>query len=200
MLGLPQERRGKNEYTRNNDNGQRGQRGPVGRYDQRHQSQPRSARFKFRAENQWVNGGHSRTTIKGFYGAGGEDASRTHPFILEGDEPPLLLGNNAGPNAVEAVLHALASCLAVGFVYNAATQGIRVEKLDFTLEGDIDLHGFLGLSDKVRPGYQNIRLTYRVKSNAPRSKIEALCDYVQKTSPVLDIIRNPVPVAVTLED
>jgi uncharacterized OsmC-like protein len=97
-------------------------------------------------------------------------------------------------------LYALASCLAVGFVYNAATQGIRVEKLDFTLEGDIDLHGFLGLSDKVRPGYQNIRLTYRVKSNAPRSKIEALCDYVQKTSPVLDIIRNPVPVAVTLED
>jgi uncharacterized OsmC-like protein len=161
---------------------------------------PDLARFKFRAENQWVNGGHSRTMIKGFYGAGGEDASRAYPFILEGDEPPVLLGNNAGPNAVEAVLHALASCLAVGFVYNAAAQGIRVEKLDFTLEGDIDLHGFLGLSDRVRPGYQNIRLTYRVKSNAPREKVEALCDYVQKTSPVLDIIRNPVPVTVTLED
>jgi hypothetical protein len=39
-----------------------------------------------------------------------------------------------------------------------------------------------------------------VKSNAPREKIEALCDYVQKTSPVLDIIRNPVPVTVTLAD
>jgi len=161
---------------------------------------PDLARFKFRAENQWVDGGHSRTMIKSFYGAGQEDASRNRPFILEGDEPPVLLGNNAGPNAVEAVLHALASCLAVGFVYNAAAQGIKIEKLDFALEGDLDLHAFLGLSDKMRPGYQNIKLTYRVKSNAPREKIVELCKYVQKTSPVLDIIRNPAPVTVDLAD
>ncbi len=161
---------------------------------------PSLARFKFRATNQWVNGGHSRTTIQSFYGAGQEDTSRSRPFLLEGDEPPVLLGDNAGPNAVEAVLHALASCLAVGFIYNAAAQGIRVDSLDFKLEGDIDLHGFLGLSDKVRPGYEKIRLSYRVKSDAPREKIEALCDYVQKTSPVLDIIRNPVPVTITLAD
>jgi len=160
--------------------------------------QPDLARFKFRAENEWVDGGHSRTTIQSFYGAGQEDASRGKPFVLEGDEPPVLLGQNAGPNAVEAVLHALASCLAVGFVYNAAAQGIRIDSLAFSLEGDIDLHGFLGLSDKVRPGYQNIRLTYRVKSDAPRAKLEALCEYVQKTSPVLDIIRNPVPVTIDL--
>jgi hypothetical protein len=50
----------------------------------------------------------------------------------------------------------------------------------------------------VRPGYQQIRLTYRVESDAPREKLEALCDYVQKTSPVLDIIRNPVPVQIEL--
>lgn len=160
---------------------------------------PSLAQFKFRAQTEWVDGGHSRTTIQGFYGAGQEDASRARPFILEGDEPPVLLGNNAGPNAVEAVLHALASCLSVGFVYNAAAQGIRVESLTFRLEGAIDLHGFLGLSDQVRPGYQGIRLSYRVKSDAPREKIEALCEYVQRTSPVLDIIRNPVPVTISLE-
>lgn len=161
---------------------------------------PSLARFTFRATNEWVNGGHSRTMIQGFYGAGQEDMSRSQPFVLEGDEPPVLLGNNAGANAVEAVLHALASCLAVGFIYNAAAQGIKVDELKFSLEGDLDLHAFLGLSDKVRPGYENIRLVYRVKSNAPREKIEALCDYVQKTSPVLDIVRNPVPVTVTLAD
>ena len=116
--------------------------------------------------------------------------------MLEGDEPPVLLGENAGPNAVETILHALASCLAVGF---AAAQGITVEDLEFDPEGDIDLHGFLGLSDTVQPGYQGIRLTYRVNSDAPREKLEALCEYVQKTSPVLDIIRNPVPVSITLE-
>ncbi len=163
-------------------------------------SRPDLARFKFRAETEWINGGHSRTQIQSFYGAGQEDTSRSKPFVLEGDEPPVLLGNNAGPNAVEAVLHALASCLSVGFVYNAAAQGIKIDSLDFKLEGDLDLHAFLGLSDKVRPGYETIRLTYRVKSNAPREKLEALCEYVQKTSPVLDIVRNPVPVTIDLVD
>ena len=162
------------------------------------QQNPDLARFQFRAHNEWIDGGHSRTTIQGFYGAGQEDASRSRPFIVEGDEPPVLLGGNAGANAVEAVLHALASCLAVGFIYNAAAQGINVESLSFDLEGDLDLHAFLGLSDQVRPGYENIRLTYRVKSDAPREKIVELCDYVQRTSPVMDIIRNPVPVTVNL--
>ncbi|MCL4250184.1 MAG: OsmC family protein [Anaerolineae bacterium] len=160
---------------------------------------PELAKFKFRSETEWISGGHSRTTIQSFYGAGSEDASRVQPLILEGDEPPVLLGQNAGANAVEAILHALAACLSVGFIYNAAAQGISVEKLDFSLEGDLDLHAFLGLSETMRPGYDNIRVSYRVKADAPREKLEELCDYVQRTSPVLDIIRNPVPVTVTLE-
>jgi len=161
---------------------------------------PSLAQFKFRAATEWVKGGHSRTKIQSFYGAGTEDKSRSKPFTLEGDEPPVLLGTNKAPNAVETVLSALASCLSVGFIYNAAAQGIKIEALDFTLEGDVDLHGFLGLSDKVRPGYGNIRVNYRVKTDAPKEKVLELCDYVQRTSPVLDIIRNPVPVTVTLED
>ena len=164
------------------------------------QENPDLARFQFRAHNEWIDGGHSRTSIQSFYGAGQEDTSRSRPFVLEGDEPPVLLGGNAGPNAVEAVLHALASCLAVGFVYNAAAQGINVESLSFDLEGDLDLRAFLGLSDEVRPGYESITLTYCVASDAPREQLEELCDYVQKTSPVLDIITNPVHVSVTLED
>lgn len=161
---------------------------------------PELAKFTFRSQTEWISGGHSRTTIQSFYGAGSEDTSRVQPLIIEGDEPPVLLGQNAGANAVEAILHALASCLGVGFVYNAAAQGIKVEKLDFSLEGDLDLHAFLGLSETMRPGYENIRVSYRVKADAPREKLEQLCEYVQKTSPALDIIRNPVPVTVTLED
>lgn len=162
------------------------------------QETPELARFQFRAHNEWVNGGHTRTEIHGFYGANSEDTSRIAPFVLEGDEPPVLLGENHGPNAVEAVLHALASCLAVGFVYNAAVQGITVESLEFDLEGDLDLQGFLGLSNEVRPGYNNIEIKFRVKADAPQEKILELCDYVKNTSPVLDIIRNPVPVQVSL--
>jgi uncharacterized OsmC-like protein len=162
------------------------------------QQDPDLARFQFRAHNEWIQGGHSRTTIQGFYGAGQEDDSRSRPFTLEGDEPPVLLGTNAGPNAVEAVLHALASCLAVGFIYNAAAQDIQVDSLSFDLEGNLDLRAFLGISDQVRPGYEDIKVTYHVKSDAPRAQLEELCDYVQKTSPVVDMLRNPVPVTIEL--
>ena len=161
--------------------------------------QPEIAKFKFRASNQWVDGGYSRTSIQSFYGAGQEDNSREKPFVLEGDEPPVLLGENRAPNAVETVLHALASCISVGFIYNAAAQDIAVEKLEMNLEGDVDLHAFLGLSDNVRPGYENIRLTYKVKADAPDEKLTELCEYVQKTSPVLDIIRNPVNVSIKMD-
>jgi uncharacterized OsmC-like protein len=161
---------------------------------------PDLARCRFRAQTEWISGGQSRTKIQGFYAAGQEDTSRLEPFILDGDEPPVLLGNNQGPNAVEAVLHALASCLAVGFVYNAAAMGIQVRRLSFKLEGALDLHAFLGLSETRRPGYEKLKVIYTVDTDAPREKVVELCDYVQKTSPVLDIIRNPVPVTVTLEE
>jgi uncharacterized OsmC-like protein len=160
--------------------------------------QPDLAKFQFRAHTAWDSGGRSHTEIQGFFGAGVEDSSRSKPFVLVGDEPGVLLGGNAGPNAVEASLHALASCLSVGFIYNAAAMGIEVSSLEFDLEGDIDLQGFLGLSEVVRPGYSGIRIKYRVRADAPRDKLEELCDYVQRTSPVLDIIRNPVPVSIDL--
>jgi len=160
---------------------------------------PDIAKFQFRAKARWISGGHCQTTFNGFYGAKEEDTSRKEPIILEGDEPPVLLGNNHGVNAVEAVLHALASCLSVGFVYNASAQGISVESLEFNLEGNLDLHGFLGLSETTRPGYEDIKVTCRIKADAPKEKLEELCDYVQKTSPVLDILRKPVPVAIGIE-
>ena len=161
-------------------------------------NKPDIANFTFRATNKWISGGHSKTTINGFFGAGSEQ-KRERAHVLDGDEPAVLLGEDHGANAVEAVLHALASCLAVGFVYNGAAQGIKVESLEFDLEGELDLHGFLGLSENTRPGYQNIKVNYRVKADAPREKLVKLCEYVQKTSPVLDIIKNPVSVSINLQ-
>ena len=117
---------------------------------------------------------------------------------MEGDEPGVLLGHDHGPNAVEAVLHALASCVSVGIVYNAAAMGIQIKALSFDLEGDLDLNGFLGLDKSVRPGYENIQMKVNLSSDTPREKLEELMVYVQETSPVLDIVRRPTPIQVEL--
>ncbi len=161
---------------------------------------PETAKFRFRSASRWDGGAKAKTSIKSFYGAGQEDTSRTETFILQGDEPAVLLGTNLAPNAVEAVLHALSSCMTVSFIYPAAAQGIRVDALEYIMEGDVDLHGFLQLSDKVRPVLQNIRVKARVTADALREKIRELVDYAAKTSPVMDTIRNPLPVSVELAE
>ena len=107
------------------------------------QENPTIAKFNFRAKGKWVNGGHNRTTINDFYGAGHTHV-RSQPFVYEMDEPPVLLGENYGANAGEYALTALSGCLTTALIYNAAAQGIKIEEVETTLSGDVDLHGFLG--------------------------------------------------------
>jgi len=156
---------------------------------------PALARFQFRARNHWVDGGYSRTTIKDFYGAGQEDATRTQPFTVDADEPPVLLGENRAPNTGEYVLHALAACLSGTIVYHAAARGIALDGLETTIHGDLDLQGFLGLDSNVRPGYEQIRVTIEATGDFDDNQLAELASLI-RYSPVRDIVSNPVPVAV----
>jgi uncharacterized OsmC-like protein len=158
---------------------------------------PALARFQFRARNHWIDGGYSRTTIKDFYGAGQDDATRTEPFTVDADEPPVLLGQNRAPNTVEYVLHALAACVSGTIVYHAAARGIALDGVETTIQGDLDLHGFLGLDGSVRPGYEQIRVAIEVTGDFDDDQLAELATLV-RYSPVRDIVSNPVPVAIDL--
>lgn len=159
------------------------------------QQNPKLASSQFRATNRWINGGHNRSSIQGFYAAGQEDTSRSQPFVLDADEPPVLLGQDHGANPAEFVLHALAACLTTSLVYHAAARGIRVESVESKLEGDLDIQGFLGLSDNIRRGYKEIRAQFTVESDASAEQLKELTTF----SPVYDIVTNPVPVFITIE-
>lgn len=163
------------------------------------QSDPDVGTFTFRASSSWQDGTHSIGRIQGFTHAGEQDTTRAEPFVLHGDEPPVLLGGNQGPNAVELVLQALAFCYAVGYVANAAAQGIEIDRMDYEVEGDFDARTFLG-QDGERPGFTQIRVTGTVSSpNATEQQLTDLCQYVQDTSPVRDVLANPVPVSTSLQ-
>ena len=160
---------------------------------------PTLASFTFRATSTWENGTHNLGEIAAFVHAGTADTSRTRPFALEGDEPPVLLGANQGPNAVELLLQALAFCYAVGYVANAAAQEIEITRMDYEIEGDLDVRSFLGM-DGARPGFTAIRAKGTVSSpNATPEQLQSLCRYVQDTSPVRDCLVNQIPVQTTLE-
>lgn len=160
---------------------------------------PSLAAFTFRARSSWQEGTYNVGQIGTFDHAGEQDESRAASFVLHGDEPPVLLGANKGPNAVELLLQALAFCYAVGFAANAAAKGIEIEHMEYEVEGDLDVRAFLGL-DGSRPGFSAIRVTGRVASaNGTPEQLEELCRYVQDTSPVRDCLANPVPVETRLE-
>jgi len=158
---------------------------------------PALARFQFRVRNDWIDGGYSRTTIKGFYGASQEDASRTGSFTVDTDEPAVLLGENRAPNAGEYVLHALAACLTGTIAYHAAARGIALDGLETTIQGDLDLRGFLGLDSNVRPGYEQIRVTIKATGDFDDDQLAELAS-LTSYSPVRDIVSNPVLLAIDL--
>jgi uncharacterized OsmC-like protein len=157
---------------------------------------PMLAKFEFRARNRWVSGGENRTTIKDFYGAGSEDASRQEAFECTNGEPPVLLGHNEGANPVEFLLHALAGCVTTTTVLHAAARGIEIESLSTRLVGDIDLQGLLALDD-VPSGYQGIRIEMDIKAkNASDADLDDLLRFAQAHSPVCNTVCRPVPVVV----
>ena len=159
---------------------------------------PSIAKFKFRIRNQWVDAGRNCSTADTFYGAG-QEQSRPKAFVLEADEPPVLLGRDSAANPVEHLLHALASCLTTSMVYHAAARGIHIEEVESFLEGDIDLHGFLDLDKNVRNGYQGIRVNFKIKADVPDEKLQELGQLGPGHSPVFDSLTNGVPVSVTAQ-
>lgn len=159
---------------------------------------PALGKFKFRANNKWINGGHNQTTIKTFHGIQ-QEHDHADPFVLDADEPPLLLGEDIGPNPVEYVLTALAACVTTAMVYHAAAKGIKLNAVEARLEGDIDVRGFLGISDDARRGYENIRIYYKIDADVPDEQLEELVQMGTKYSPVFDTITNPVNVTAQLD-
>jgi uncharacterized OsmC-like protein len=160
-------------------------------------AEPTLGRFQFRAGNHWIDGGHSRTEIKGFFGVGQEDTTRTEPFTVDADEPIVLLGQNRAPNAGEFLLHALAACVTGTIVYHAAARGIALNGLECAVHGDLDLNGFLGLKDDVRPGYEQIRVAITATGDFDDGQFDELVG-LTRYSPVRDIVTTPLPVAIQM--
>jgi uncharacterized OsmC-like protein len=136
--------------------------------------------------------------MAGFYGAGGE-MQHVMPYTADADHPQILCGEDAAPAPVEWVLHGLAACLTAGIANISAARGVTLESVECSIEGEIDLQGILGLSDKVRNGFQAIRVGFRVKGDAPDSKLREIVEQARARSAVFDILTTGVPVSIGME-
>jgi uncharacterized OsmC-like protein len=158
-------------------------------------AQPDLAAFQFRARSRWLSGTHCETTMHGFSGAGDE---HHHVVAYKGaaDHPAVLCGADAGPTPTEWLLHALASCLTAGIANIAAVRGIKLNAVESTVEGNIDLRGILGLAKNVRNGYQDIKVSFEIDADATPEQIERIVMQAKARSAVFDCITNGVPISI----
>jgi len=159
-------------------------------------AQPELARFQFRVRNHWIGGAHNRSTIKDFYAAGGEDTTRSEAFAIDAGEPAILLGTDTGPNPAEYLLHALAACLTTSIVYVAAARKVRLEWVESTITGDMDVRGCLGVDEEPRNGFERIGVSFRISGDASDEKLREVVERAKARSAVYDMVTNGVPVAV----
>lgn len=157
------------------------------------------AQFNFRIENQWVDGGLNRSTVRDFSGAGEEFAHAT-AFEIYNDEPAVLLSGDKAPNPVENLLHALAGCLTTTIVYHAAARGIKIDAVRTRFDGDIDVRGLLGISKACRNGYREIRVTFDIEGDLSLAQKRELMAMGPEYSPVFDVVSNGTPVRCRLRE
>jgi uncharacterized OsmC-like protein len=148
------------------------------------QEEPARGATKWQATVTWDGGFRSSAQVRDF-------------APIRSDEPVGLGGTDTAPNPVEQLLGALGNCLAVGYAANASATGIEINDLRIELEGDLDLHTFLGLADG-HAGYDTLRVKVHLDTDADESAIAALHDKVVGTSPVGHTLQAAIPLAIEL--
>ena len=158
---------------------------------------PAAAAFSFRADCEWVDGTHSRTSVREFFGLGADQSHRER-HTVETDHPEIFASADHGMTPPEMLLAGLAGCLTAGVASVAQNRGIQLRSVTATVEGDMDVQGMLGIDPDVRNGFAAIRVRYEIDANATREELEAVVAQSQKRSAVFDALANPTTVDVGL--
>jgi uncharacterized OsmC-like protein len=157
---------------------------------------PAKGIVEFRVKSKWAGQTRSEASVES-YSVGGQTIRRS--FKIAVDEPLELLGENTAPNPQELLMAALNACVTVGYVAGAAARGIKLEKVEIETKGELDLRGFLGIDETVRPGYETIKYVVRIKGNGTPDQFREIHEAVLKTSPNYFNITQPIQIDASLE-
>jgi uncharacterized OsmC-like protein len=151
---------------------------------------PERAKVTFSAKSEW-KGGFSVTTTSKDFRIGGQNIERDTEYKMQYDYPNQFSGQGSGPTVCEACMGALGACLTQTIVGHATSRGIKIDSIDINVEADLDMRGWTGISNDVRPGAQQLRVKMNIKSdNASKEQINELYEVGKRFSPAFDTITN----------
>jgi len=146
---------------------------------------------RFKVASSWSGQTRSEAHVRSYF-MDGQEIPRG--FSIAADEPAELLGQNSAPNPQELLIAAFNACIMVGYVATASVMGVTLQAIDIETEGELNLRGFLGLDENVKPGYDSIKYTVRIKGDGSPEQFQAIHQNVLKTSPNYFNIARPVTV------
>ena len=155
---------------------------------------PKLARCEFRVRNHWINGDKNESETFDFYAAGTEQEHKQR-FCFQAGEPLIMEGQDEGANPVEFLLSALSGCMTTTIAYYAALNGHEIKEMESSYKGDLDLQGLFDLDPSIRPGYQKIYVSFKIKTETPAEELKKYYHF----SPVYDVVSKSVPIEVNLE-
>lgn len=156
--------------------------GAVGALVDKIKQRPSAALTTWSAEVRWTGAFRSEARIR-------------HFAPITSDEPAGMGGTDRAPNPVEQLLGALGNCLAVGYAAGASVAGITIRDLRIDVDGDLDLHAFLGLADG-HAGFSAIRVAVHLDTDADDAAVAELHQKVAATSPVGQTLSKAIPVEI----
>lgn len=157
---------------------------------------PAQAKAGFSVTTRWKGQTRSESTVDSF-SLGGERIERSHTIVA--DEPVELLGQDQAANPQELLMAAVNACMTVGYVAGASLKGITLDSLEIRTRGTLDLRGFLGLDDRIPPGYEEIDYEVRISGDGSREDFEEIHRTVMATSPNYFNISRPIRMNGTLK-
>ena len=155
------------------------------------EADPDRGQTRWKIRSQWVGGTRSDHHVDGFE-IGGQMVDRR--FKIRIDEPCELTGTNQFANPQEYLLSAMNACMMVGYVAVATVMGVKLTKLEVETTGDIDLRGFLGIDETVKPGYDSLKQVVHIAGNGTPEQFAKMHEVVKRTSPNYFNVTTPIRV------
>jgi uncharacterized OsmC-like protein len=101
-------------------------------------------------------------------------------------------GAGAGACSGDLLLGALAACAQITCQMVAAAMGIPTERIEVTVEGDMDLRGTLGIAKDVPVGFESIHLHFDVAApKATPGQLRALQEKTEQYCVVMQTLMRP---------
>jgi uncharacterized OsmC-like protein len=125
-------------------------------------------------------------------------ACKVRDHTVQVDQPKEFGADDTAPTPPELLAISLGSCVVSTIQFLAAQRNIAVSNIQVTVDGDIDFSKAMGISDKERAGFKELKIGIRFDAPLSTAEKNDLLKAVFRCGASIDSVQNTTPVTYTL--